>query len=216
MKQGLSEYKFKKIASEALKNSIRLHKDSILLYKNSSYPSAFQLSVLAMEELAKAKWVEHYYTSSIYNDGFPDEKFEQDWLKLLYFHPEKQFAFVGREVTDYSPKFVEKIRSKELEQQKQQATYVGLSRKKRAIDVDSRISIPEKQISQNSAKQMISLINHELMQIHNVCEQSDGYFDIWEMNLIINEDDHPILFRWPYKSGLKSRKWNKVSRAKYS
>jgi hypothetical protein len=52
---------------------------------------------------------------------------------------------------------------------------------------------------------MISLINHELMQIHNVCEQSDGYFDIWEMNLIINEDEHPILFRWPYKSGLKSK-----------
>jgi AbiV family abortive infection protein len=94
MKQGLSEYKFKKIAAEALKNSIRLHKDSILLYKNSSYPSAFQLSILAMEELAKAKWVGHYYTSSIYNDGFPDEKFEQYWLKLLYFHPEKQFAFV--------------------------------------------------------------------------------------------------------------------------
>jgi AbiV family abortive infection protein len=212
MKQGLSEYKFKKIASAALKNSIRLHKDSIILYKSSSYPSAFQLSVLAMEELAKAKWVEHYYTSSIYNDGFPDEKFEQEWLNLLYFHPEKQFAFVGREVTDYSPKFVEAIKSKELELKKQQATYVGLSRQKRKVDVDGRISIPEKQISQNSAKQMISLINNELMQIHNVCVQSDGYFDIWEMNLIINENEHPIIFRWPYKTGLKSRKWNKVNR----
>ena len=63
----LSKYKFKKIAEESLRNALRLHEDSILLYKNSSYPSSFQLSVLSLEEFAKAKWVDYYYYSTITN-----------------------------------------------------------------------------------------------------------------------------------------------------
>lgn len=42
---GISKYKLNKIATESLRNTIRLHFDSILLYRNGSYPSAFQLSV---------------------------------------------------------------------------------------------------------------------------------------------------------------------------
>lgn len=55
MKEGLSKYKFRKIAEESLKNALRLHTDSTLLFYHGSFPSAFQLSVLALEELAKAK-----------------------------------------------------------------------------------------------------------------------------------------------------------------
>ena len=32
------------------------------------------------------------------------EKFEQEWLQLLYRHPEKQWAFMAREIFEYSPK----------------------------------------------------------------------------------------------------------------
>ncbi len=216
---GLSEYKFKKIAEESLRNALRLHEDSIVLYKNTSYPSAFQLSVLSLEEFAKAKWVDHYYYSTITNGGFPKKgesgyeeyvEFEQGWLKLLYLHPEKQFAFIGREIFEYAPSFVSKIQDKKLEFQKQQAVYVGLERSKGKINNSSRISIPTKKIKLETAKQMVSLMNHEFVEVHDLIVRNDGYWGIWEMNDIINEQDYPILFRWPYRTGLKSRKWNKI------
>jgi len=61
MQRGLSPYKYKRIAEESLRNALRLHGDSIQLFTARSYPSAFLLSVLALEEFAKAKWVDHYY-----------------------------------------------------------------------------------------------------------------------------------------------------------
>lgn len=213
MKEGLSKYKFRKIAEESLKNALRLHTDSTLLFYHGSFPSAFQLSVLALEELAKAKWVDHYYYSSITNDGFPDSDFEQDWLKLLYLHPKKQFAFIARELFQYSPKFVKFIETRKLELKKQQATYVGLSRTNGKIDTNSNVSIPIKKIKEKDAKQLISLINHEFLEIHNLIQNSDGFFGIWKLDDIINSDESQILFTWSFKSGLKSRKWHKAHHA---
>ncbi|OGU19424.1 MAG: hypothetical protein A2X85_11340 [Geobacteraceae bacterium GWF2_54_21] len=217
--KGLSKYKYKKIAEESLRNALRLHVDSILLFKHGSYPSAFQLSVLSLEEFAKAKWVDHYYYSTITNDGFPkkgDEgydkyvEFEQNWLRLLYSHPEKQFAFIGREIFDYAPSLVSKIQENKLESQKQQAIYVGLERFKSKIDTASRVSVPTKKIKKETAKQMISLLNHEFVEIHDLILRTDGYWGIGEMDEVINKKDYPMLFWWPHKTGLKSRKWNKV------
>jgi len=74
-KGGVSKYKLSRIAGESIKNSLRLHFDSILLFENGSYPTAFQLSVLALEEFAKATWIEHYVWSSEPNDAYPDEDF---------------------------------------------------------------------------------------------------------------------------------------------
>ena len=223
--EGLSEYKFKKIAAESLRNALRLHEDSILLFKHGSYPSAFQLSVLSLEEFAKAKWVVHYYYATITNEGFPRKgeagyseyvKFEQEWLKLLYLHPEKQFSFISREPFDYSPSFISKIQERKLELQKQQAVYVGLERSKGKVDTSSRVSVPNKKIKKETARQMISLLNHEFIEVHDLILRNDSYWGIWEVNEIINENDYPSLFLWPYRSGLKSRKWNKVHRSKNS
>lgn len=126
MPSGLSKYKYKRIAEEALRNALRLHADSILLFSAGSYPSSFQLSVLALEEFSKAKWVDHCFYSSVTNGGFMDSKSEQAWLKLLYSHPEKQFAFVARDLFEFSPKLVRFIKTKKLEHKKQQSVYVGL------------------------------------------------------------------------------------------
>lgn len=114
MRTRLSPYKFKRLAKESLRNALRLHSDLILLFISGSFPSAFQLSVLTMEELAKAQWVDHYYYSSVTNEGFPDADFEQEWLSLLYFHPEKQLAFVARNIFEFSPKLVRFIKRKNL------------------------------------------------------------------------------------------------------
>jgi len=212
MRKTLSPYKFKRIAKEALRNSLRLHNDAILLYTNLSYASAFHLSVLALEELAKAKWVSHYYYSSITNEGFPEEELEQGWLTLLYSHTEKQYAFVGRDIYDYSPKLVRLIQSKKLEQKKQQSIYVGLDRSKNKINVLSRISTPER-IKENDAKQLISLVNNEFLEIFSTICSYDEYFGIEEVDKVICKHEHNFLFVWPHKTGLKSRKFLKQLKA---
>lgn len=52
--------KVAKMAAFAFQNGIRLHKDAILLYKNKSYPSAIQISILSQEEIGKAFLLEDY------------------------------------------------------------------------------------------------------------------------------------------------------------
>jgi AbiV family abortive infection protein len=75
MSKTLSSYKLTKIALESFKNALRLHFDAILLFRNNSYPSSYQLSVLSLEEFSKSHWVEHYYWSNLVNESIPDEEF---------------------------------------------------------------------------------------------------------------------------------------------
>lgn len=209
MPEKLSKYKFRRLSTEAFKNGLRLHFDSILLFNNKSYPSAFQLSVLAMEEFSKSNSVEHYFWSSETNEGFPDEKFEQEWLILLYFHPRKQTAFFGwGAIFDYSPKFVKFVQDKKLESKKQHATYVGLDKNKSKIDVKSRISVPTR-IKELDAKQMISMINDHLSEICRIKMIQEHYFDLKEKDEIITTELQQHLNKWKYKSGLRSIRWFK-------
>jgi AbiV family abortive infection protein len=210
--EGISRYKLFKIGVESLKNSLRLHFDSILLYENESYPSAFQLSVLALEEFSKAKSIEHYVWSSEWNDGYPDAKFEQEWLKLLYLHPSKQWSFVARELYDYSPKFLKFIKDRKLEEKKQNSIYVGLSRHKGGINISSRVSTPER-IKKPDATQIISLVNSEFIIVAERAQEEEPYFEgIPQMNSIFESNIYQKLLLWPHKSGLKSSNWWKVHR----
>lgn len=209
MKEGVSQYKLIRIAVESLRNSLRLHFDSIFLFKNGSFPTAFQLSVLSLEEFAKAKWVEDYVWTSRTNDGYPDAEFEQKWLQLLYRHPEKQWGFMARGIFDYSPKFADFIKNRKLEEKKQNATYVGLSRMKGKVDPSSRVSTPNR-IKEKDASQLISLINNEFIEIYKIKEIQESWFDIQEMDELINKETFKKLNKWPFKTGLKSRRWSKV------
>lgn len=202
--KGLSAYKYKRLAEESLKNVMRLHADSILLYKAGSFPSSFHLAVLALEEFAKAKWIDHVYYSAITNEGFGGHVFEQEWLRLLYSHTEKQYAFVAREVFDFSPRLVRFIESKKLEQKKQQAIYVGLEKVGKHIDTTGRISKPTR-IKRADARQIISLVNQELVDIFNLIEQNETYFGIEALDELIYPAQRQFLFAWPHRSGLKSR-----------
>ncbi|HAV1557292.1 TPA: AbiV family abortive infection protein [Enterobacter hormaechei subsp. steigerwaltii] len=204
---GISKYKLNKIATESLRNTIRLHFDSILLYRNGSYPSAFQLSVLALEEFSKANWVDHYIWTSETNEGYPKADFEQEWLKLLYQHPKKQWNFVARETNDYSPKFISLIQSRKLEEKKQNSIYVGLSRSKGKIDTDSRISTPWR-IKQGDAKEIISIINDELIKICKRIEEDEFYFEGGKnMDDVFDYKIYNNLLKWPHKSGIKKEGW---------
>ncbi|WP_339672347.1 AbiV family abortive infection protein [Dasania marina] len=207
--EGISKYKFNKIATESLKNTIRLHFDSILLYENGSYPSALHLSVLALEEFSKANWIDHYIWSSETNGGYPDSGFEQEWLKLLYLHPKKQWNFVAREISDYSPKFISLVQSGKLEEKKQNAIYVGLVRSKGKVDTDSRISTPYR-IKQKDAKQFISIINDELLRICARIEEDEFYYEGGKgMDNAFDYEIYKKLLKWPHKSGIKNNGWRK-------
>lgn len=213
--EGISKYKLNKIATESLRNTIRLHFDSILLYEHGSFPSALQLSVLALEEFSKANWVDHYIWSSETNEGYPDAEFEQEWLKLLYMHPKKQWNFVAREQDDYSPKFISLIQSRKLEEKKQNAIYVGLSRSKGIIDTDSRVSTPSK-VKQKDAKQFISIINDELLRICTRIEEDECYFEGGKnMDEVFDYEIYKRLLKWPHKSGIKNNGWRKKNRQRF-
>lgn len=203
MREQLSIYKFKKIATESFKNALRLHFDSILLFKNNSFPSAFQLSVLALEEFSKSDWVEHYYYSSITNEGFLEKKFEQEWLNLLYFHPRKQKVFFRTYGFDaYTAKFMKLVEIGELEKKKQKATYVGLRKDKKIVDVNGKISLPT-HIKEKDAKQIISVLSDYLK---DCCEMKKYYeyrFEIEEKDNLLTEELNLELKKWKHRSGLK-------------
>jgi AbiV family abortive infection protein len=202
---NLSVYKWKKLGKESLLNALRLHRDAILLFKSNPFPSAFQLSVLSLEEFAKAKWIEHYYYSSITNCGFEEAKSEQKWLKLLYIHLEKQRTFVARDIFEYHPSLVEFIRSGGLERRKQQAVYVGLDRDRKTVPSNNRISLPSS-VKQKEAKRMISWVNAEFILAHKALTFYEQYFGIKEMDDVMLSPLASVIFEWPYNSRTRSAK----------
>lgn len=204
-RKTLSKYKWRRLGTEALINSLRLHRDSVILFNAGSYPSAYQLSVLSLEEFSKAKLVEHYYYSSITNEGFPHANFEQDWLKLLYMHGEKQYAFIALDEFLYPPALVDFIRSGKLDRRKQQAVYVSLERDRKNIYVAGRISVP-RSIALREAKRMISWINAEFMHVHNTLAFHGHYFGIEAMDEVIRSSAAQVIFDWPHRSRTRSRK----------
>lgn len=201
----LSKYKWKRLATKSLINALRLHRDAILLFNAESYPSAYQLSVLCLEEFAKAKWIEHYYYSSITNCGLPGAEFEQQWLKLLYLHSAKQYAFIAYDIFDYPPTLADFIKCGKLERRKQQAVYVGLERDRKGVHVNSRISLPTA-ITLKETKQLISWINSEFIFVHEKLLLQEGYFGISEMDEAMLSPAASVIFDWPHKSRTRSRK----------
>jgi len=209
-KKNISFYKLERLAQLALKNAIRLHFDSILLYKNKSYPSAFQLSVLALEELGKAKELEIYYFHSKFDSGSMAPKEEEKYLGLYFSHQWKQKAFVARELFDFSPAYVKLIEGKKLEWKKQKATYVGLKLTKGKVDFSSRIHTPFS-FSSKDSKQQISLINDALLDMCDFNMQQDSIFWIEGMNDIVSNNlYHRLKKNWKFRSQLKSRRWYKI------
>ncbi len=203
MNKMLSIYQFKRLSTESFRNGLRLHFDSILLFNNGAYPSALQLSILALEELSKSYWVEHYYYSSITNRGFPDEEFEQKWLKLLYLHTKKHMAFAGWGWSQqYHESYVEKLRNGEIDKLKQEATYVGLARNGRRIETEGRISTPFK-IKEQDAKKNISVLNDYLLDRCDMKKFYSYHFEIEEKDELLNDDLYMKLEAWNHRSGLR-------------
>ena len=113
----------------SFKNSLRLHYDSIILFRLKSYPSAYFLSILALEELGKTLMLDDfiYHTNAGEFDG---GKYDYEFLQLLYSHRYKQ-GFLFSEVSWRGLNLLNKEFLKiakddnRLEAKKQNAVYVG-------------------------------------------------------------------------------------------
>lgn len=203
--------KFYRLSTEAIKNALRLHFDSILLFNNESFPSSYTLAVLALEEISKSDWIDHYVEVSTTNHGLPepDGKEEQDWVKLLYMHTKKQFAFVNQQYDSLDPSFYEFVASSKLENSKQQSIYVGLERSKGKINTKSRISLPD-QIKSSDAKKIISLNNEVIIA---QCRRNiihDYYYGPYEKFELLNEEMMDKLRKtWKYKSGIYGKNFKR-------
>lgn len=160
---GISLYKVDRMAGLSFENGLRLHFDSILLFANKSYPSAYFLSVLAIEEIGKAFLITDFLWHSRV-DGRMEKEWEEKFLELIYSHTVKQSSFAYNFDSPLAAnRFFESLYKGELEILKQHSVYVGLTRNKRKINLKSRINSPLK-ISQMKAQQQITNVNDCLLE----------------------------------------------------
>ena len=203
----MSAYKWNRLSYESLINGIDKHFDSISLFWESSFSSSFHLATIALEEIAKAKMIDHYVFQSVHNEGFPEIQFEQKWLKRLYSHTNKQQVYVNSEYEDFSPTFLKFVNANELEVKKQESVYVGFRRVGKWIDTKSNISKPSK-FKEKDARQIISVNNETLIQQCNRNIENGFYYGTYQAYHILDSDMIDLLRdEWDYKSGIKAKKW---------
>jgi len=160
--EGINLKKVDKMAGLSFENGLRLHFDSILLFKNKCYPSAYFLSVLAIEEIGKAFLIMDFLFHSRV-DGRMGKEWEEKFLEPIYFHTIKQSSFAYNfDAPIPTNKFFKSLYKGELEILKQNSVYVGLSRNKRKINLKSRINNPLK-INQIKVQKQITNVNDCLL-----------------------------------------------------
>jgi AbiV len=75
-------------------NAARLFLDACMLYTNRSFPSAYALAILALEEVGKIQMMDHVCFEAVLNDGsFRLKSDRMDHLfsrSMFYCHPNKQ------------------------------------------------------------------------------------------------------------------------------
>lgn len=155
--------KVEKMAYLAIRNGFRLHQDSILLFKNKSFPSAYFLSILALEEIGKFFLLEDFWWHSKV-DGRMEKQWEEKFIELIYFHRTKQNSFAyNLDGPLPTAKFTKELFSGNIELKKQKAVYVGLPRYKQKINIKDKISNPMN-ISEMKAHKQITDVNDKIIE----------------------------------------------------
>jgi AbiV family abortive infection protein len=96
------------------KNAIRLHQDSILLFKRKRYPSANALSIIAIEEMGKYQSLSHAVFYGYFEDG-SDEAFIANFLRDTYDHRIKQRVFLNQSWHDVVYADMQRLKKKNLD-----------------------------------------------------------------------------------------------------
>lgn len=86
---------------------------------------------------------------------------------------------------------------------------MGLVRVKGKVNIAGRVSTPWA-IKLKDAKQVISIINDELLYVCSRIEEDEFYYEgVTRMNEVLNYEIYFNLLKWPHKSGLKNSSWIK-------
>jgi len=161
-KKRASLQKLEKMEELTFKNALRLHFDSIMMYKNHSYPTAYFLSILALEELGKASLLDDFIWHSRI-EGRTDISEQEKWLETMYLHKPKQRLFSKQfwSLMTSARKVLRDIDSGKIEIDKQNAVYVSLPKKSRKIELKGRISTPFN-VTSKKAKEQITVVSDYL------------------------------------------------------
>jgi len=198
----------------SFKNSLRLHYDSIILFRLKSYPSAYFLSILALEELGKTLMLDDfiYHTNAGEFDG---GKYDYEFLQLLYSHRYKQ-GFLFSEVSWRGLNLLNKEFLKiakddnRLEAKKQNAVYVGLERLGKKINLKGKITSPFK-INREKASKQITFLNDIFLDYATgrICDFY-GEFDNENVDVLFNRRlRNKLLTIWKNRSQKVKRKIKK-------
>lgn len=171
----------------ALRNALRLHFDSITLYKNRRYPSAFFLSIIALEETGKYFTLERLVFHSRI-EGRYELELEKSAIKAIYFHKIKQADFVENMGLLKMP-----FELSNLEVKKQNSLYVGLIGR----DIAGKITNP-KSFTAGNVKRQVRYLNDCLIAA-SLKSSIEGCVD--ESRRVLNIALARKLFRvWPLVS----------------
>jgi hypothetical protein len=133
-------------------------------------------------------------------------------LRHLYYHQPKQEWYLQEGYFDFSPRLHREVQAGLLDRRKQDATYVGLPKRGKRVDVNARISVPDR-IREVEAKQLMSLFAKELREVYKLLERNETYFGIEEMDEVVMSHEFAPAFTWPHKrSGLKSPRFRLANR----
>ena len=171
----------------SFQNGLRLHNNSIVLYNNESYPSAFSLSILSLEEIGKYFLIEDFVFYSTTDKRYSPEV-EEEIIKSIYYHHPKQMKFARQSsLSRLSMKIVEDMYDGKFEKLKQVSIYVGLPRINGRIDLNGRISSPHK-ISNIKVKKQITRVNDFIICLSAGVVKGFYGVDIDKLEEILNHD----------------------------
>ena len=197
----INHNKILKLQTLSFKNALRLHCDSILLFNNKSFPSAYAMSILALEELGKMYLFDDFLFHRATNQVGTETQITR-WLQLMYNHKWKQCKFASWHWADLPARIIRIIESGDLDLAKQNALYVGLPKVRGKPLLKGRINSPFK-ISETKAAKQITTINDILLEL--VLGVIKGTYSL--------EIDHvDTLFTWELYQSLENH-WEHRSKA---
>jgi AbiV family abortive infection protein len=190
--------KIRRIAIASFENAVRLHEDAILLFKKDRIPSALQMSALSIEEIGKYFMYEDVWWHNRTGSTWSIQDMQQ-FLRVVYSHTSKQSWFAGQVDSPFVSKPLLRIlETGELENIKQQATYVGMPRKGKNINFDKRLTSP-KQTSRRRAEDFITMVNDYIIELAVGVRKGYYILDIPEIEdwLAEPETERHFLELWP-------------------
>ena len=161
--KGVNLRKIEKVIGCAFENALRLHFDSIFLFENDSYPSAYFLSVLALEELGKVTILDNFVWHTT-TSGRRSARDEQESIDRIFQHQLKQRIFANDAERFVPKKLLDSFRNGKVEVLKQNAVYVGLARKGRKTDLNGKVISPY-DVGLPKVRRQITIVNDFLIDL---------------------------------------------------